>query len=93
MMAEVVKTYDIGGKQTTQDWRVTRDGPGSFLLEWLGLYGMQEKYEVTADSKTLTIHDVTVNPRIIGGKIDKSGMPVRVDQTQVLDRVLTTPSK
>jgi len=94
MKAEVVMTFDNDGKQTKQEWRVTRNGPDSFTVEWLGPYGMQERFEVTADGKTMTMRDVTVNPRIIGGKIDKNGKLVRVDTTEVFDRVLiTNPAK
>ena len=92
MKNEVVKTYDSDGKQTSQDWRVTRNGSDSFQVDWLGLYGMQQKYEVTADGKTMRMRDVTVNPRIGGSKTDKSGKLVRVDRMEVFDRVPTTNS-
>ena len=92
MNAEVVSTFDKTGKQTSQQWRVTRDGPSSFRLDWLGPYGMQQRYEVTADGKTMTMHDVTASPKIIGGTY-KGGRPVPVDHTEVFDRVLTNPVK
>jgi hypothetical protein len=93
MKAEVVKTFDKDGKQTKQEWRVTRAGSGSFIVEWLGPYGMQEKFDVSADGKTMTMHDVTANPAIIGVTTDKNGKMVRVDIPEVFDRVLPAPSK
>jgi hypothetical protein len=92
MKGEIVKTFDKDVKETKQEWRVTLSGPDAFTLEWLGPFGMQEKYQIDGDGKTMTIRDVTVNPRIVGGKIDKNGKLVRVDRMEVFDRVPTTNS-
>jgi hypothetical protein len=93
MKAEVVKTIENDGKLAKQEWRVTRTGSGSFIVEWLGPFGKQEKYDVTADGKTMTIHDVTRNPTIVGFGRDKDGKTVPLDTTEVFDRVLPPPSK
>jgi hypothetical protein len=93
MKGEVVKTIDKNGKPTTQEWRVTREGPDAFRVEWLGTFPMQEKYEVSADGKTMTIRDVTPNPIIIAGKLDKNGKLTRVDLFEVFDKALPIPIK
>jgi len=93
MKGEILKTFDRDGKETKQEWRITLSGPDAFTLEWLGPFGMQEKYQIDGDGKTMTIRDVTAKPTIIGGKIDKNGKLVRVESVEVFDKVVSTPSK
>jgi hypothetical protein len=92
MKAEVVKTFDKDGKEKKQEWRVTRNGPDSFTLEWLGLFGRQQRYQVAADGKTMTIRDVTAKPTIIGIRRDKNGNIVPGPLT-VLDRDVSVGAK
>jgi hypothetical protein len=98
MKGEIVKTldsdgkpkltgYDKNGQSMFQEWRVTVESSDSFLIDWLGSFWKQERYEVSADGQTMTIKDVPGQSAIIGGKIDSNGHLTVARHVKVLDKV------
>ena len=66
-----VKPISADGTGTNALWRVTRRGAKKFDMELLG--GWTDKYEVSLDGKTMTLHRVQSNKGVVGGYIRKDG--------------------
>ncbi len=53
------------GKQTSHEWRVTRQGPNAFEMELRGPFGgWKDDYEVSLNGKTLTLRRVLNEGRV-----------------------------
>ena len=98
MKGEVVKTldrdgkpkltgYDKNGQSMFEECRVTLESSNSFLIDWLGSFWKQEKYELSSDGQTMTVYDVPGKSNIVAGKIDSNGHLTVVKHVQVLDKV------
>jgi hypothetical protein len=78
MKGGAVKPVNADGRGTNDSWRVTRQSVKAFDMELVG--GWTDKYEVSSDGKTLTLHRVASNRGLVGGYIEKDGTVRR--QTQ-----------
>jgi hypothetical protein len=89
MKGRTSKLVQADGKPMSDEWRITRNQPNSFMVESVGLFGGGKKeYAVSADGKTLTVHEVPGSaPRVIGGKVDSNGVIHRFEQVLVFDRI------
>jgi hypothetical protein len=86
MKGGTVKPVMADGKGTSDLWRVTRQGAKAFEMELTG--GWTDKYEVTSDGKTMTLHRFPSNNGIVGAYIEKDGTVRRQPQyVLVFDRV------
>jgi hypothetical protein len=89
MKGGTVKPVNTDGSGTNGSWRITRQGTKAFDMELKSPFGgWTDKYELSSDGKTMTLHRVPSNTGLVGGYIEKDGT-VR-DQPQyvlVFDRV------
>ena len=79
--------YDRNGQTILQEWRITLESSDTFLIDWLGSFPRQVKYELSPDGQTMTIYDVPGKSRIIAGKIDGDGRLAVVKHVDVLDKI------
>jgi hypothetical protein len=65
MNGATVKPTNADGKQTSDEWRVTRLRPNAFEMELQGPFGgWKDDYEVSPDGKTLTLRRVLNEGRV-----------------------------
>jgi hypothetical protein len=89
MKGAIVKPIYADGKSTSDSWRVTRRGPNAFEMELLGPFGgWTDNYEVSADSKVLTLHRTPSKTRLIGGRIDRNGVIHTSEVVCIFERAL-----
>jgi hypothetical protein len=71
------------------EWRITRNQPNSFVVESVGPFGGGKKeYAVSADGKTLTVHELRGSATgIIGGKMDSNGVIHPFEQVLVFEKI------
>jgi len=89
MKGTPVKPINADGRGTNDTWRVTRQGRKAFdmVLSSQG-GGWADKYEVSSDGKTMTLHRVLDNKGLVGGYIEKDGTVRRQPEyVAVFDRV------
>lgn len=67
-----VQPINADGQRLNDSWRVTRRGANKFDMELVG--GWADKYEVSQNGKTMTLHRVLDNGTVIGGRIDRNGV-------------------
>jgi hypothetical protein len=84
MRGETVQIIDKNGKPRPGTCRITLDGPNSFVVDW---DGPQDRYDVSPDGQTMTIHHVPGKSGIIAGKVDSQGHFTVTQHVEVLDRV------
>jgi hypothetical protein len=89
MKGAAVKPINADGKGTNDSWCVTRRGRKAFDMELKTQFGgWTDKYEVSSDGQTMTLHRVPGNSRIVGGYLDKDGTVRRLPEyVAVFDRV------
>jgi hypothetical protein len=89
MKGTTSKLVQGDGKPMSDEWRITRNQPNSFVVESVGPFGAGKKeYAVSADGKTLTVHELRGSAtRIIGGKIDSNGVIHRFEQVLVFEKI------
>ena len=89
MKGTTSKLVQVDGKPMSDEWRVTRTQPSSFVVESVGRFGGEKKeYAVSADGKTLTVHEAPGSaPRVMGGKMDSNGVIHRSELVLVFDRI------
>lgn len=81
-----VKPVYADGRGTNDSWRVTRQSTKAFDMELVG--GWTDKYELSSDGKTMTLHRVPSNTGLVGGYIEKDGTVRHQPQyVLVFDRV------
>ena len=87
MKGGTVKPVYADGRGTNDSWSVTRQGAKTFDMELKGAW--TDKYEVSSDGKTMTLHRVSSkNAAVVGGFIEKDGTLRRQPQyILVFDRV------
>jgi hypothetical protein len=86
MKGGAVKPVNADGRGTNDSWRVTRQGTKAFDMELKG--GWTDKYELSSDGKTMTLHRVPSSTGLVGGYIEKDGTARRQPQyVLVFDRV------
>ena len=74
MIGGTVKPVNADGRGTNDSWRVTRQGMKAFDMELNTPFGGRtDKYEVSSDGKTTTLHRVPSNKGLVGGFIEKDG--------------------
>jgi hypothetical protein len=87
MRGAIVKLTQADGKAMSDQWRVTRDGPDVFVVDKLGPFGGgQDRYEVSADGKTMTIRTIPGKTGLVGGKLE-NGVLISAPPVLVFDRV------
>jgi hypothetical protein len=87
MKGTISKPTD-SGKPMNDAWRFSRNEPNVFVQEGVGAFGGWEKeYTVSADGKTLTVHELPGNSKIIAGKRDSNGVFRPVQQILVFERI------
>ena len=89
MKGTTSKLVQADGKPTSDEWRITRNQPNSFVVESVGPFaGGKKEYAVSADGKTLTVHELRGSPtKIIGGKMDSNGVIHRFEQVLVFEKI------
>jgi len=82
MKGRTVKPVNADGRGTNDSWRVTRQGMKAFDMELKTSFGgWTDKYEVSSDGKTMTLHRVPSNKALVGSYIGKDGTVRRQPQT------------
>jgi len=89
MKGETSKPVQADGKPMSDEWRVTRTQPNSFVVESVGPFsGAKHEYAVSTDGGTFTVHEMPDSaPRVIAGKMDSNGVMHRVQQVLVFDKI------
>jgi hypothetical protein len=84
-----VKPINADGKGTNDLWRVTRQSANAFNMELNTQFGgWTDKYEISSDGKTMTLHRVGSNKGLVGGYVEKDGTVRRLPEfVAVFDRV------
>jgi hypothetical protein len=76
-----VKPIYADGRGSNDVWRVTRQGKKAFDMELNTQFGgWTDKYEVSSDGKTMTLHRVRNNKGMVGGYIEKDGTVPRLSE-------------
>ena len=87
MKGGTVKPVNADGRGTNDSWRVTRQGTKAFDMELNSAFGgWTDKYEVSSDGKTMTLHRVPSNKGLLGGYIEKDGTVRQPQYVLVFDR-------
>jgi hypothetical protein len=87
MKGTVSKPTD-SGKPMNDAWRFSRPEPNVFVQEGVGPFGgWKKEYAVSADGKTLTVHELPGHPKIIAGKIDAKGVVHPVQHVLVYEKI------
>jgi hypothetical protein len=74
MKGETIKPVNADGSGTNDSWRVSRQSSNEFDMELMSPFGgWTDKYEVSPNGKTMTLHRVLSNTGLIGGRIDNNG--------------------
>lgn len=88
MKGATTKLVQTDGKPMNDEWRVTRSEPNAFVVESVGPFGgWKKEYKVSADGQTLTVHELSGNPRMILGKTDSRGVFHPFHQLLVFQRI------
>jgi hypothetical protein len=89
MKGSPVKPINADGRGTNDLWRVTRRGKKAFDMELKTQFGgWTDKYEVSSDGKTMTLHRVEGNAGLVGGYMEKDGtMRHQPEYVAVFDRL------
>jgi hypothetical protein len=87
MKGTISKPTD-SGKPMNDAWRFSRNEPNVFVQEGVGPFGgWKREYAVSADGKTLTVHDFPGNSKIIVGKRDSNGVIHPVQHLLVFEKI------
>ena len=86
------KLVEADGKPMNDEWRVIRSRSNAFVVESVGPFGgWKKEYVVSADGRTLTVHDLPElsgsRSTIIGGKMDPSGVIHPVHEVLVFEKI------
>jgi hypothetical protein len=74
MNGATVEPVNADGRRTNGSWRVTRRGMKAFDMELISTFGgWTDKYEVSADGKTMALHRVPSNKGVAGVMVEKDG--------------------
>jgi len=88
MKGTTSKLVQSDGKPMSDEWRVTRNQPNAFVVESVGPFGgKKEEYTVSADGKTLKVHELPGSAKIIVGKKDSKGVIHPVQQVLVFEKI------
>ena len=89
MKGGTAEPVNTDGRKTNDSWRVTCQGIRAFDMELISTFGgWMDKYQVSADGKTMTLHRVPVNNGVVGVYVEKNGTVRRQSQHLVVfDRV------
>jgi hypothetical protein len=84
MKGGTVKPVNADGRGTNDSWRVTRQSVRAFDMELISPFGgWTDKYEVSADGKTMTLHRVSITG-VAGVQVEKDGTERREGQHLVV---------
>lgn len=84
MKGGTVRPVNADGRGTNDSWRVTRQSVKAFDMELISQFGgWTDKYEVSADGKTMTLHRVSVTG-VVGVHVEKDGTVRREGQHLVV---------
>jgi hypothetical protein len=87
MKGTISKPTD-SGKPMNDAWRFSRNEPYVFVEEGVGPFGgWKKEYAVSADGKTLTVHELPGNSKIIVGKRDSNGVIHPVQHVLVFEKI------
>lgn len=88
MKGTAVKPIYADGRGSSDLWRVTRQGTRGFDMELVSHFGgWTDKYEVSSDGKSMTLHRVRGNKGLVGGYVEKDGTLRRLPEyVLVFDR-------
>jgi len=87
-MKGTVSNPTDSGKPMNDAWRFSRIEPNVFVQEGVGAFGgWKKEYTVSADGKTLTVHELHGNSKIIVGKRDSNGVFRPVQHILVFERI------
>lgn len=87
MKGAVSKPTD-SGKPMNDAWRFSRSEPNVFVQEGVGAFGgWKKEYAVSADGKTLMVHDLPGDSKIVVGFKDSSGVIHPVQHVLVFERI------
>jgi hypothetical protein len=87
MKGTISKPTD-SGKPMNDAWRFSRNEPNVFVQEGVGSFGgWKKEYAVSADGKTLTVHELPGHPKIIAGNMDSKGVMHPVQQVLVFEKI------
>lgn len=89
MKGTTSKPVQADGKLMNPEYRITRNQPNAFVMESVSPpIGWKSEFAVSADGKTLTVHELPGSAsRIIGGKVDSNGVIRRFEQVLVFDKI------
>jgi hypothetical protein len=98
MKGATSKLVDTDGKPMKDEWRVIRKQPNAFVVESVGPFGgWKKEYAVSADGKTLTVHELPElsgsATTIIGGKMGSNGVIHPVHQVLVFEKISDTEGR
>ena len=84
MKGGTVKPVNADGRGTNDSWRVKRQSVKAFDMELISPFGgWTDKYEVSADGKTMTLHRVSITG-VAGVQVEKDGTERREGQHLVV---------
>jgi hypothetical protein len=87
-MKGTVSNPTDSGKPMNDAWRFSRNEPNVFVQEGVGAFGgWKKEYTVSTDGKTLTVHELPGNSKIIVGKRDSNGVFHPVQHVLVFERI------
>ena len=87
-MKGTISTPTDSGKPMNDAWRFSRNEPNVFVQEGVGSFGgWKKEYTVSADGKSLTVHELPGNATIIASKRDSNGVIHPVQQVLVFERI------
>ena len=87
MKGTISKPTD-SGKPMNDAWRFSRKEPNVFVKESVGSFGGgKEEYTVSADGKTLTVHELPGNSTLIAGKLASNGVFHQVQHVLVFEKI------
>jgi len=87
-MKGTVSNPTDSGKPMNDAWRFSRNEPNVFVQEGVGAFGgWKKEYAVSTDGKTLTVHELPGNSKIIGDKIDSNGVIRPVQHVLVFEKI------
>lgn len=98
MKGATSKLVNADGKPMNDEWRVIRNKPNTFVVDSVGPFGgWKKEYAVSADGKTLTVHELPElsgsATTIIGGKMDSNRAIHPVHPVLVFEKISDTEGR
>jgi len=76
------------GKPMNDAWRFSRNEPNVFVEEGVGAFGgWKKEFVVSADGRSLTIHELPGNSKVIVGRKDSNGVIHPVQHVLVFEKI------